>query len=92
MNGFEKIDEKKLPTIKNSSNKVVKILRMLWKFGMNFKWGNGAMLPMGHYHELNLKTDISLLADIFKEFRNICIQYNRLAFCHYFTSPGLTRD
>ena len=50
------------------------------------------MLPMGHYHELNLKTDILLLADIFKEFRNICIQYNRLAFCHYFTSPGLTRD
>ena len=67
-------------------------MSMLWKFGMNLKWKNGAKLPMRHYHDLNLKTDILLLADIFKEFRNICIEYNRLGFCHLFSSPGLTRD
>ena len=55
-------------------------MSMLWKFGMNLKWRNGAKLPMRHYHDLNLKTDILLLADIFKEFRNICIEYNRLGF------------
>ena len=35
---------------------------------------------MRHYHDLNLKTYILLLADIFKEFRNICVEYNRLGF------------
>ena len=85
MNGFETFDETKLPETedlysalnnKDWGDRVVKIMMMLWMFGINFKWRNGAILPMGHYHDLNLKTDILLLADIFKELRNVCIEYN----------------
>ena len=37
-----------------------------------------------------LKIDVLLLADVFEEFRNICIEYYRLHPCHYFSSPGLS--
>ena len=47
---------------------------------------------MGDYHDLYLKSDILLLADVFKNFRKTCLQYYKLDPCHYFTSPGLSWD
>ena len=47
---------------------------------------------MGDYHDLYLKSDILLLADIFEEFRKTCLQYYKLDPCHYLTSPGLSWD
>ena len=47
------------------------------------------MRTMGEYHDLYLKTDILLLADVFENCRKTCIQYYHLDPCHYFTSPGL---
>ena len=47
---------------------------------------------MGEYHDLYLKSDILLLADVFENFRNNCLQYYKLDPCHYFTSPGLPWD
>ena len=47
---------------------------------------------MGDYHDLYLKSDILLLADVFEEFRKTCLQYYKLDSCHYFTSPGLSWD
>ena len=45
---------------------------------------------MGEYHDLYLKSDV--LADVFKNFRKICMQYYKLNPCHYFTSHGLSWD
>ena len=47
---------------------------------------------MGDYHDLYLKSDILLLADVFENFRSTCLQYYKLDPCHYFTSQGLGWD
>ena len=55
-------------------------------------WNTFQLQTMGEYHDLYLKSDILLLADVFENFRKTCIQYYKLDPCHYFTSPGLSWD
>ena len=45
---------------------------------------------MGDYHDLDLKTDNLLLADMFQKFINTFLDYYGLDACHYFSSPGLS--
>ena len=47
---------------------------------------------MGEYHDLYLKTDILLLADVFENFRKMCLDYYELDPCHYVSAPGLSWD
>ena len=47
---------------------------------------------MGDYHDLYLKVDVLLLADVFEDFINTCFEYYGLDTCHYFTSIGLSWD
>ena len=42
------------------------------------------------YHNIYLKTDTILLADVFENFRNICLQTYSLDPVHYYTAPGLS--
>ena len=44
---------------------------------------------MGDYHDLYLKSDVLLLADVFENFRNVCLKAYNLDPCHFYTSPGL---
>ena len=50
------------------------------------------MNTMGDYHDLYLKTDVLLLADVFENFINTCLDCYGLDACHYFSSPGLSCD
>ena len=61
---------------------VKKIICTLLMFGIRFK-----MNAIGDYHDLHLKTDILLLADVFENFIDICLEYSGLGHCHYFSSP-----
>ena len=45
---------------------------------------------MGDYHDLYLKTDVLLLADVFEKFIKTCLDYYGLDLCHYFSSPELS--
>ena len=47
---------------------------------------------MGDYHNLFLKTDVSLLADVIEKFINTCLGYYGLDPCHYCSPPGLSWD
>ena len=47
---------------------------------------------MGQYHDLYLKSDVLLLADIFQNFREICLHIYGLDPAHYVSSPGLSWD
>ena len=51
-------------------------------------WNMLTRKTMGDYHDLNLKTDALLLADVFEQFTDMCSKYYGLDPCHYFSSPG----
>ena len=48
------------------------------------------MNTIGDYHDLYLKTDVLLLADVFKNFISTCFDYYALDPCHDFSSPELS--
>ena len=50
------------------------------------------MNTAGDYHDLHLKTDVLLLADVFEKFINTCLEYYGSDPCHYFSNPGLSWD
>ena len=57
-----------------------------------YVWNVFNMNTMGDYHDLYLKTDVLLLADVFEKFISTCLDYYGLDPCHYFSSPGLSWD
>ena len=48
------------------------------------------MKNMGDYHDIYLKKDVLLLADVFEKFIDTCLKFYKLDPCHYFSSPGLS--
>ena len=55
-------------------------------------WNTLKRKTMGDYHDIYLKTNVLLLADVFEKFINTCLEYFGLDLCHYFSSPGLSWD
>ena len=47
---------------------------------------------LGEYHDLYLWQDVFLLADIFEQFRKMCLKNYELDPAHYYTVPGLAWD
>ena len=55
-------------------------------------WETFECKTLGDYHDLYVKTDVALLADVFENFRNLCQGQYGLDPAHYHTSPGLSWD
>ena len=93
MDSFDRFNETQLPekqdfySILNNEH----ISDEQYKHAQNV-WDTFNLKTMGDYHDLYLKSDILLLADVFENFRKTCLQYYELDPCHYFTSPGLSWD
>jgi hypothetical protein len=47
---------------------------------------------LGDYHDLYLKTDVLLLADVFEDLRRVCLDNYKLDPAHYISAPGLSWD
>ena len=47
---------------------------------------------MRDYHDLYLKCDVLLLADVFEKFKNNGLKNYGLWLCHYLSAPGLNWD
>ena len=93
MDSFNKFNETQLPKKKDfySILNNEHISDEQYKHAQNV-WDTFNLKTMGDYHDLYLKSDILLLADVFENFRKTCLQYYKLDPCHYFTSPGLSWD
>jgi hypothetical protein len=55
-------------------------------------WKEFKMANMGEYHDTYLLTDTLILADVFENFRSICLANYKLDPLHYYSSPGLAWD
>ena len=55
-------------------------------------WQTFNMTTMQDYHDLYLKTDVILLADVFESFRAMSLDFYKLDPLHYYSSPGLSFD
>ncbi|CAH3194816.1 unnamed protein product, partial [Porites evermanni] len=55
-------------------------------------WNTFGCKTMRDYHNLYLKSDVLLLADVFENFRKTCLKHYKLDPAHYYTSPGLAWD
>lgn len=47
---------------------------------------------LGDYSNIYLKSDVLLLADVFENYRALCLKTYQLDPAHYFTAPGLSWD
>ena len=93
MDSFEKLDQTELPT-KEQFYSILNHQQVTYGEYDHAKkvWKRFNLKNMGEYHDLYLKSDVLLLADVFKSFRKTCLQYYKLDPCYYFTSPGLSWD
>ena len=55
-------------------------------------WKRFEMKNLEDYHNLYNRVDVLLLADVFENFRDICIKNYNLDPAHYYTAPGLAWD
>ena len=88
MDSFKKFSENKLPDrSKFFSSLRDKFISEKDYFKSVDVWNVFKMSTVG---DLYLRTDVLLLADVFEEFINTCLDYYGLDPCHYFSSPGLS--
>ena len=55
-------------------------------------WKTLKMKTLKEYHEVYNITDVLLLADVFENFRDLCLKNYGLDPAHYYTAPGLAWD
>ena len=90
MDSWDKFEEKRLP----SKDEFYSKLNMS---GISEKdhrhackvWNEFGSKNMGDYHDLYLKTDVMLLANVFESFRKVCLDNYGLDPAHFYTAPGL---
>ena len=52
-------------------------------------WRGFGIKNMGEYHDLYLRTDVVLLANVFESFRRVCLENYELDPSHFYKAPGL---
>ena len=93
MDSLEKFSKHKLPDKCNFFSSLKdEYIREKYYLKANNIWNMFKMNTMGDYHDLYLKINVLLLADVSKNFINTCLDYYKLDPSHYFSSPGLSWD
>ncbi len=93
VDSFEKLEEKSLPPIDKFFSSVSQkcISKKDYAFAQKI-WKHFDIQSLGAYSDIYLKMDVTILADVFEDFCNICLKIYNLDPKHYYTSPGLSWD
>ena len=93
MNRWERFDEKHLPPIdkfysnlnlKDTSKDNYRHAQRVWSI-FNIK-------NLGEYHDLYVQSDTTQLADVFEQFRTVCLRVYKLDPAYFYTTPGLAME
>ena len=90
MSSWDKFKETKLPPEEAFYSK----LNMVGVSSENYQharsvWKEFEIKNLGEYHDLYLKTDVILLANVFEAFRQVCLKNYDLDPAHFYTTPEL---
>ena len=89
----KKLEELQLPPIEAFYSRLYEqdISTEDYKHAQNV-WQEFNCRTLGDYHDIYLKSDVLLLADVFERFRSMCLENYGLDPAHYYTLPGLSWD
>lgn len=62
-----------------------------WTHGQEV-WKSFGCQNLGDYHDVYMQTDVAQVADVFENFRELCLRQYGLDPAHYLTAPGLAWD
>ena len=90
MDSFNRFNETSLPDKEMFYNRLYNsnVTQKDYDHAINI-WHKFNMKTFGDYHDIYLKTDVLLLADIFENFRKLCLNYDKLDLVHYYGTPGI---
>ena len=93
MDNWERFNEPSLP----SKESFYSNLNMENIDGIHYRHGNNVfnkfkLINLGEYHDLYVQSDTLLLADVFENFRNKCLEVYELDPAHFLSLPGLARQ
>ena len=86
MDSWERFNETSLP----SKEDFYSNLNMENIDDLDYRHGNNELENLGEYHDLYVQSDTLLLADVFENFRNMCIKEYELDPAHFLSLPGLS--
>ena len=90
MNSWDRFNETKLPSKESfySNLYMSGVGDKEYKHACNV-WNQFKIKNMDEYHDLYLKIDTILLANVFESFRSVCMKNYGLDPAHFYTTPGL---
>ncbi|XP_058981533.1 uncharacterized protein LOC131803829 [Musca domestica] len=93
VSSLDKLYERKLPNRNEFYNRLTDSECSLddYRHAQNV-WRHFECQTVKDYMELYLTADVLLLADVFENFRSLCLRHHRLDPCQYFTVPSLSWD
>jgi len=93
MDGFERFADTELPAKEEFFSKLAGKGITEEEYAHAKKvWAEFGCKTLGDYHDLYVKTYVVLLADVFENFRKVCMGRYELDPARYYTVPGLSWD
>ena len=90
VDGWDKFNEKSIPSKKSfCSNLTMENITKTDYIHANNVFKTFKLNNLGDYHDLYVKSDTLLLADVFENFRKACIETYELDPVHFISLPGL---
>ena len=93
MDGLEKLKSRELPLPEKLCSSLTEETVSEDEYArVQQVWAEFYISNMKEYHDLYLSLNVLLLADVFENFRKMCMEYYGLDAFHYYTLPGFTLD